>query len=97
MHVSRASRSQYMSARNTQGTLSLIMSFFASGAGAWVLFTVSESAILGGPIAVIGYALSCIFPLIIFACVGPKLRNLVPNGITLFEFVQARYGTVVNV
>lgn len=86
-----------MSARNTQGSFSLIMSFFASGAGAWVLFTVPEAAILGGPIAVLGYAISCILPLMIFACVGPTLRRLLPHGITFFEFVQARYGTFVNV
>ena len=89
-------RSQYMSARNSQGAFSLIMSFFASGAGAWVLFTVPEAAILGGPIAVLGYAISCIMPLLIFACVGPTLRRLLPHGITFFEFVQARYGTLVN-
>jgi len=87
---------QYMSARNTQGSFSLIMSFFASGAGAWVLFTVPEAAILGGPIAVLGYAISCVLPLLIFACVGPQLRRLLPHGITFFEFVQARYGSAVN-
>lgn len=86
----------YMSARNTQGTFALTMSFFASGAGAWVLFTLPEAAILGGPIAIIGYALSCIFPLIIFAWAAPMLRERLPFGITLFEFVHARYGPVVN-
>lgn len=85
-----------MSARNSQGSLSLVCSFFASGAGAWVLFTVPEAAILGGPIAVLGYAVSCIMPLLIFAAVGPRMRHLVPEGITFFEFVQARYGTIVN-
>ena len=90
-------RSRYMSSRNTQGSLSLTMSFFASGAGAWVLFTVPEAAILGGPIAVLGYALACIMPLVIFGAVGPRMRHLVPEGITFFEFVQARYGTVVNI
>ena len=86
-----------MSARSTQGSFSLTMSFFASGAGAWVLFTVPEAAILGGPIAVVGYALSCICPLLIFSAVGPALRRHVPYGVTLFELVQMRYGTVVNV
>ena len=69
-------RSHYMSSRNTQGSFSLTMSFFASGAGAWVLFTVPEAAILGGPIAVLGYAVSCIMPLVIFGAVGPRLRTL---------------------
>lgn len=88
---------KYMSARNTQSSISLVMSFFASGAGAWMLFTVPEAAILGGPIAVLGYAFACVLPLIIFACVAPSLRRSLPYGITFFEFVQARYGTAVNV
>jgi len=87
---------EYMSARNTQGTLSLTISFFVSGAGAWILFAVPEAAILGGPIALFGYAFSCVFPLLIMAFMAPKLREKLPHGITFFEYVQARYGTVVN-
>ena len=86
----------YMSARNTQSAFSLTMSFFASGAGAWVLFTVPEAAILGGPIAV-RYAISCVAPLLIFSWAAPYLRKSLPYGITFFEFVQARYGSMVNV
>ena len=33
----------YMVARNTQGVLSLTLSFFASGAGAWIVFAVPEA------------------------------------------------------
>jgi len=88
---------KYLSARNSQGAMSLTLSFFASGAGAWVLFTVPEAAVLGGPIAVVGYAIATIVPLLIFACVAPRLRRLLPFGITFFEFVQLRYGTLVNI
>ena len=87
----------YMSARNSQGSFSLTMSFFASGAGAWVLFTVPEAAILGGPLAVLGYAISCVAPLLIFSWAAPYLRRSLPFGITFFEYVQARFGTLVNV
>lgn len=87
----------YMSARNTQGSFSLTMSFFASGAGAWVLYTVPEAAVLGGPIAVCGYALSCIVPLLIFAWSAPYLRRNLPYGITYYEYIQARFGTGVNI
>ena len=95
--ISKFDLDSYMSARNTQSALSLSLSFFASNAGAWVLFTVPEAAILGGPIAILGYALSCVFPLMIFRSVAPALRRNLPFGITFFEFVQKRYGTVVNV
>jgi Na+/proline symporter len=87
----------YVSARNTQGSFSLTMSFFASGAGAWVLYTVPEAAVLGGPVAVIGYALSCVVPLLIFAWSAPALRRNLPYGITYYEYIQARFGTAVNV
>mmetsp|Transcript_24178 Transcript_24178/g.48369 ORF Transcript_24178/g.48369 Transcript_24178/m.48369 type:complete len:551 (-) Transcript_24178:387-2039(-) len=87
---------EYLSARNTQGYISLTMSFFASGAGAWVLFTVPEAAILGGPIAVLGYAISCVVPLLIFSSIAPTMRRNLPYGTTFFEYVQARYGTLVN-
>lgn len=87
----------YVAARNTQGSLAIALSFFASGAGAWVLFTVPEAAILGGPVAIIGYTVSCLVPVAIFGCVGPYMRRNLPQACTFFEYIQARYGTVVNV
>ena len=87
----------YMVARNTQGMLSLTLSFFASGAGAWIIFAVPEATILGGPIALFGYVIACIVPLVLIAWITPILREKVPTGITFFEYVQERYGTYVNV
>ena len=87
----------YVTARNTQGTIAISLSFFASGAGAWVLFTVPEAAILGGPVALIGYILSCLVPVAMFGCIGPYMRRNLPSACTFFEYIQARYGTVVNV
>ena len=87
----------YMVARNTQGVLSLTLSFFASGAGAWIVFAVPEAAILGGPITLFGYVIACIVPLVLIGWITPKLRAKVPTGITFFEYVQVRYGTCVNV
>ena len=87
----------YMVARNTQGMLSLTLSFFASGAGAWIIFAVPEAAILGGPIALFGYVIACIVPLVLIGWIAPILREKVPTGITFFEYVQVRYGTYVNI
>ena len=87
----------YMVARNTQGVLSLTLSFFASGAGAWIIFAVPEAAILGGPITLFGYVIACIVPLVLIGWITPILREKVPTGITFFEYVQVRYGTYVNV
>lgn len=87
----------WMSARNTQGTLALSLSFFASGAGAWVLFAVPEAAILGGPVALAGYTLSCMAPLVIFGLIGPYFRRELPESCTFFDYIQGRFGTAVNV
>jgi len=95
--IKKYDHDDYMAARNTQGWMSLTLSFFVSGAGAWVFFTVPEAAILGGPTALVGYTLSCIIPLLIFRVTAPHLRNVLPKGITYFEYIQARYGTLVNV
>jgi Na+/proline symporter len=86
----------YMSARNSQSALALTLSYFASGAGAWILFAVPEATILGGPIALLGYCLACVLPLFIMAWMGPRLRAKLPRGITFFEYVQGRYGPLVN-
>jgi len=87
----------YVAARNTQGSFAIALSFFASGAGAWALFTVPEAAILGGPVAIVGYTISCMVPLAIFGCIGPYMRRNLPEACTFFEYIQARYGTLVNV
>jgi Na+/proline symporter len=87
----------YHAARNTQGLVALSLSFFASGAGAWVIFTVPEAAILGGPIALAGYTISTLVPVIIFASVGPYMRRNLPKAFTFFDYVQERYGTLVNI
>ena len=86
----------YLTARGTQGVLSLALSLFASGAGAWILFTVPEAAILGGPVAVFGYIVGSILPILIFACIAPYMRRNLPRAATFFEYVQGRYGTLVN-
>ena len=68
---------QYLTARNSQGIVSLSLSFFASGAGAWVLFTVPEASIIGGPIALAGYTISCLVPIAIFGWIGHFLKKIV--------------------
>ena len=86
----------YMSARNTQGSIALMLSYFASGAGAWIIFAVPEATILGGPVALLGYAIATMVPLGLIAWIAPVLRAKIPNGHTFFEYVQARYGSYVN-
>jgi Na+/proline symporter len=84
----------YLAARGTQGVASLTLSYFVSGIGAWVIFAVPQAAVIGGWVALAGYALSTVFPLLLFGKIAPYLRENVPNGFTLIEFVYARYGPI---
>lgn len=80
-------RDSYFSARNSQSTFSLAMTFFASGVGAWVLFAVAEVGTYTGSLGIAGYAISVIVPLIILDRVSPFLRRELPNSVTLNDFV----------
>lgn len=85
--LSVTDKDSYFTARNSQSTFSLAMTFFASGMGAWVLFAVAEVGTYTGSLGVAGYALSAIAPLIILDRVSPFLRRELPNGVTLHDFV----------
>jgi len=87
-------KDNYLAARNTQGLLSMTLSYFVSGMGAWVIFAAPQAAVIGGWIALAGYALSTTFPLILFSVVAPMMRKNVPNGFTMNEYLMARLGPV---
>lgn len=86
------SKDDYVAARNSQGPISLTLSYFVSGAGAWVIFAVPQAAVAGGWIALFGYSLGAIFPLLLMGWLAPKMRENVPNGFTLNEYVFERFG-----
>lgn len=86
----------YMTARNSQSAMTLGLSFFASGVGAWVLFVVPEVGAFVGIVAVVGYALAQALPLVVFAQLGPRLRRVAPTGRSLTEFVKSRFGGVFH-
>merc|ERR1719424_1094546 len=85
-------KDSYMAARNSQGVVSLSLSYFVSGVGAWVIFAVPQAACIGGWGALAGYALSTVFPLLLFGWIGPIMREALPNGYTLNEYVYGRFG-----
>ncbi|MGH8874102.1 MAG: sodium:solute symporter family transporter, partial [Acidimicrobiia bacterium] len=89
-------RDTYLSARGSQLPLSLPLSFFASGLGAWILFSPPEVGTFGGFLGVFGYALGAAAPFLVFAAVGPRLRRRLPRGVTLTGFVRMRYGRVME-
>lgn len=82
----------YMTARNSQGATTIGLSFLASGMGAWILFAPPEVGAFVGPIALAGYALGAALPFVIFAMLGPLIRKRLPEGRSISEFAEQRFG-----
>ena len=82
----------FLSARNSQNWVMIGLSLFASGMGIWLLFGPSEVGYYGGFYDVFGYALSSATPFLLLAYLGPLLRNLTPQGVTLADFVRQKMG-----
>ena len=82
----------YLSARGTQSWLRIGLSLFASGMGIWILFGPSEVGYWGGFWDVVGYAVSASTPFLLLAYVGPMIREKLPEGVTLADYVRMRIG-----
>ncbi|MDP6662141.1 MAG: hypothetical protein QF545_04320 [Candidatus Thalassarchaeaceae archaeon] len=82
----------YLSARGSQSWVRIGLSLFASGMGVWILFGPSEVGYFGGFWDVVGYALSSATPFLLLAYVGPLIREQLPDGITLADYVAKRLG-----
>lgn len=87
----------YIVARNSQGSFATILTLMASSLGAWILFSPPQAATWGGLAAVIGYALGAMSPRLIMIPLGQRMRELIPRGHTLTEFLIARYGRTMYV
>ena len=87
----------YLSARGSQDWLRIGLSLFASGMGIWILFGPSEVGYYGGFWDVVGYAVSSATPFILLAYVGPKIRDRLPNGVTLADYVRIRLGRPMQI
>ena len=83
---------QYLTARGTLGTWTVAWTVFASGMGGWILLSPAESATWGGVPALIGYGLGAAAPVLAFVPLGRRIRELMPEGHSLTEFVYHRYG-----
>lgn len=88
----RGSLEDYIVARNSQTATATILTLLASTLGAWILFAPAQAATWGGLTAVIGYALGAMSPRLLMIPLGRRMRELIPQGHTLTEFVITRYG-----
>lgn len=97
----RASRADtqlddYVTARNSQSASTLGLSFLASGMGAWILFAPPEVGAFVGPIALAGYAIGSALPFIVLGLCGPAIRRRLPEGRSIGEFAESRFGAGVR-
>lgn len=90
--IADRSLEDYIVARNSQGPIATVLTVLASSLGAWILLSPPESATWGGLSAIIGYALGSMSPAIALMLLGQRMRELMPSGHTLTEFLIARYG-----
>ena len=88
---------EYLSARGSQDWLRIGLSLFASGMGIWILFGPSEVGYYGGFWDVVGYAVSAATPFLLLAYVGPMIRDRLPLGVTLADYVRIRLGRPMQV
>jgi len=88
----RDSLEDYIVARNSQSTTATVLTLMASSLGAWILFAPPQAASWGGLAAVIGYAVGAMSPRLAMIPLGHRMRELLPTGHTLTEFVIIRYG-----
>lgn len=83
---------EYFLSRNTLGSGTLGLTLFATGMGVWILFGPAEALLTAGFIALLFYALSSTLSLWMFAFLGSKIRETLPAGISLSQFVLKRFG-----
>lgn len=88
----RGNLEDYVVARNSQGAIATVLTLMASTLGAWILFSPAQAATWGGLAAVIGYAIGAMSPRLLMIPLGRRMRELIPGGHTLTEFLIARYG-----
>lgn len=88
----------FLSARNSAGTWSIALSFFASGMGAWILYGTTEMG--ANPaiswLGVIGYSFASGFPALVICVIGPKVREQSSKSFSTTDFSLQRYGRVMQ-
>ena len=92
----KSNENEYFVLNKSEGVLGLSLSFYASGMGLWILTSPAEVAWYGVGYEIYGYALSAATPFILIYIFGPKIADLLPNGATLAQFVETKYGSIAQ-
>ncbi|MEL6160719.1 MAG: Na+/proline symporter [Cyanobacteria bacterium J06554_11] len=82
----------YMVSRNQIGGPMALATITASALGAWILYSpVEAGSAFGGLSAILGYCIGSAAAVLVFVIVGPRLRQIMPWGHSLNEYVRHRY------
>jgi SSS family solute:Na+ symporter len=92
----KSNEDEYFVLNKSEGVLGLSLSFYASGMGLWILTSPAEVAWYGLGYDIYGYALSAATPFLLIYIFGPKIAELLPNGATLAQFVETKYGIIAQ-
>ena len=90
---SRQSVEDYTVSRNHAPVNVGIATLVASMFGTWVLLSPGETGANFGIISLVGYAIGIAGIPVLYMFVGPRLRQLMPNGHSVTEYVRHRFGT----
>ncbi len=93
-HIGRRKQSveEYTVSRSHAPTNVGIATLIASMFGTWVLMSPGEAGANFGVISLVGYALGMALIPVMFMFVGPRIRQLMPNGHSITEYVRHRFG-----
>ncbi len=87
----------YMVSRNQVGGKMALATITASALGAWILFSPPEAgSAFGGITAILGYCLGSAAAVFAFVFIGPRLRQIMPWGHSLNDYVRHRFGAQVG-
>lgn len=84
----------WFTARNSQPWYSVAMSVAATGAGAWLLYTPGEAAVVGGWLAVFGYCFAISLGPLFMMAYGPRMRQQCKDGASITDWIKDRFGWV---
>ena len=89
----RQSVEDYTVSRNHAPVNVGIATLVASMFGTWVLLSPGETGANFGIISLAGYAIGMAGIAVMYMVFGPRLRELMPNGHSVTEYVKHRFGT----
>jgi Na+/proline symporter len=87
----------HITARGTLGKWAGAATLVATGLGTWILFGPAEAATWGGISAVLGYAVGAGGFCFLFIPLGRRMREVMPDGHSLTEYLWHRFGRPIYV